>query len=280
MAAGTHALTVDLEEWFHICGVGGALHPSRWDRLPSRVVPTTDALLDLFDRCGVRATFFVLGYVAERHPELVARAQAAGHEIGSHGYGHERVYDLSPAAFDADLERSRAAIVACGVPAPRLYRAPEWSINDRSLWALEGLVRRGFTIDSSMAPLRVIGNPAYRQDIHRRATAAGEIVECPPAVTRRLGQNVPQGGGWGLRMSRPAAVLRALDARARAGRPAVLWVHPWEIDDDPPQVSLPAGQRFAHYFRLSGFRRRLEVLLRAGGPAMFEPISGLVRKAG
>lgn len=276
--AGTHALTVDLEEWFHICGAGGALHPSNWDALPSRVERTTDALLDMFDRCGVRATFFVLGYVADRHPALVARVRAAGHEIGSHGYGHERVYTLSAEAFSRDLDRSLAALSACGVPAVHLFRAPEWSINDRSLWALDVLVQRGFRIDSSMAPMRMIGNPEYSQTIHRRSTRHGEILECPPAVGRRLGQNVPLGGGWGLRMSRPAVVLRALERRSAAGQPAVLWVHPWEIDDDPPQVSLPAGQRFAHYFRLAGFATRLETILRAGGAAMFEPLGALVRR--
>jgi polysaccharide deacetylase family protein (PEP-CTERM system associated) len=273
-----HALTVDLEEWFHICGAEGALHPSNWDALPSRVERTTDVLLEMFDRCGVRATFFVLGYVADRHPALVARVARAGHEIGSHGYGHERVYTLSAEAFSRDLDGSAAALASCGIEAVQLFRAPEWSINDRSLWALDELARRGFRIDSSMAPLRIIGNPAYPRAIHRRATPHGEILECPPAVGRRLGQNVPFGGGWGLRMARPAAVLRALDKRSAAGQPAILWVHPWEIDDDPPRAPLPAAQRFAHYFRLDGFRQRLETILQSGGAAMFEPLGDLVSR--
>lgn len=272
MRASAHALTVDLEEWFHVCGAGGPLRPANWDALPSRVAQTTHALLDMLDQAGVRATFFVLGWVAARHPSLVARVHAGGHEIGSHGYGHERVYGLAPDEFGRDVDRSLAALAACGVPVPRLFRAPEWSINDRSLWALDRLVERGFRIDSSMAPMRLIGNPAYPQQMHRRQTAHGAIVECPPAVRRRFGQNMPEGGGWGLRMRRPAVVLRALEARSAAGRPAVLWVHPWEIDDDPPRVSLPAGQRFAHYFRLSGFRQRLDTILRSGGSAMFGPL--------
>jgi hypothetical protein len=125
--------------------------------------------------------------------------------------------------------------------------------------------------------MRLIGNPDYPQQIHRRPTAHGEIVECPPAVRRGFGQNMPEGGGWGLRMRRPSSVIRALEARSATGRPAILWVHPWEIDDDPPRVSLPAGQRFAHYFRLSGFRQRLETILRIGGAAMFQPLGELVR---
>ena len=258
-----HALTVDVEEWFHICGVGGPLAPAHWPSLQSRVVPTTTVLLDLLDRVGVRATFFVLGYVAERYPDLVARILAAGHEVGSHGHMHDRVYELTPAAFEEDLDRSRAALAACGASVVRGFRAPEWSINDRSLWALDVLAKKDFAFDSSMAPMRIIGNPDYPQSFHTRPTNPGSIVECPPAVVRRWGQLIPFGGGWGLRISRPRTILRALDTRARAGQSSVLWIHPWELDDDPPRVRLPMGKAFAHYAGLSGFRARFETILRS-----------------
>jgi polysaccharide deacetylase family protein (PEP-CTERM system associated) len=269
-----NVLTVDVEEWFHICGAGSALAPEHWSVLPSRVVSTTDRLLDLLDRVGVRATFFVLGYVADRHPQLVERIWRAGHEIGSHGHMHERVYALTPEAFEADLERSLTAIAACGAPAVRGFRAPEWSINDGSLWALHLLAGKGIEFDSSMAPMRFVGNRAYPHVVHQRTTAAGAIVECPPAVVRRFGQEMPFGGGWGLRMSRPRSVLRALDARARAGQVSVFWVHPWEIDDDPPFVRLPIAKHFAHYFRLSHFAARLETILRG---ATFGPLGPVAR---
>jgi polysaccharide deacetylase family protein (PEP-CTERM system associated) len=265
----SNVLTVDVEEWFHICGATGPLAPDNWPALPSRVVSTTDRLLDLLDRVGVRATFFVLGYVAERHPRLVERIWKAGHEIGSHGHGHERVYTLTADAFDADLARSLATLTACGVPAIHGFRAPEWSINDRSLWALDVLARRGFKFDSSMAPMRMVGNPSYPRVPHVRDTPAGAIVECPPAVERRFGYDMPFGGGWGLRMSRPATVLRTLEARAKAGLDTVFWVHPWEIDDDPPVVRMPAAKYFAHYFRLSRFAARLEAILKG---ARFGPL--------
>ncbi len=265
-------LTVDVEEWFHICGVGGPLAPAHWPTLPSRVVETTDRLLDLLDRTGARATFFVLGYVAHHHPRLVERIWQAGHEIGSHGHMHTRVYELTPHTFDEDLERSLAALAACGVSTIRGFRAPEWSINDRSLWALDVLAGKGFVFDSSMAPMRIIGNPSFPQAPHRRATRCGSIMEYPPAVVKRLGHQMPFGGGWGLRMSRPRAVLRALERRARAGLTSVLWIHPWEIDDDPPAVRLPAGKHFAHYFRLSGFAARLEMILKG---ARFGPVGPL-----
>jgi polysaccharide deacetylase family protein (PEP-CTERM system associated) len=259
-----NALTVDVEEWFHICGVGGALARDRWAELPSRVVPTTRMLLEDFDRAGVRATFFVLGWVAERHPSLVAEIQSAGHDLGSHGYWHSRVYELEAEAFVADLRQSLSAIRSAGAADVTAFRAPEWSINNRSLWALDLLVREGIAIDASMAPLRIVGRTDYPRAPHLRTTEAGPIVEVPPFVADRFGQVMPLGWGWGLRMSSPRRVLRTIDAANRAGQPAVLMVHPWEIDPDPPRVPLPAALRFAHYFRLSGFRARLARVL-AGG---------------
>ena len=262
-------LTVDVEEWFHICGVSGALAASRWDRLPSRVEYTTDLLLELLDRYEARATFFVLGWIADRHPELVGRIAAAGHQIGSHGWSHRRVYELTPEEFESEIHRANRALEHAGAARPRAYRAAEWSINDRSLWALEVLARTGFSVDSSMTPLRIIGNPAYPQVPHCRETPAGCLTEVPPMVRRRFGQNIPLGGGWGLRMCRPATVLRAIDQRNRREEPVTLFVRPWEIDPAPPRVPLPAALAFSHYFRLAGFPGRLTDIIRG---ASFGPI--------
>jgi polysaccharide deacetylase family protein (PEP-CTERM system associated) len=265
-----NCLTVDVEEWFHVCGAGEALAFGRWDTLPSRVVDTTRDVLDLLDACGVRGTFFVLGWIAERHPALVQEILRGGHEVGSHGHLHQRVYELTPDEFSSDLDAGCAALVAAGATRVRGYRAPEWSINERSLWALERLARAGFTFDSSMAPMRIIGDPEYPQGPHTRSTTAGDLFEFPPLVDRRFGQNMPLGVGWGLRMSAPGRVIRVIEDRNRRGIPVALAIHPWEIDPDPPRVALPAAKRFAHYFRLDGFRRRLEQVLRG---ASFAPMS-------
>jgi polysaccharide deacetylase family protein (PEP-CTERM system associated) len=270
-----NCLTVDVEEWFHVCGVGGAVARERWDHLPSRVVGNTRDLLTLLDACGARATFFVLGWIAERYPRLVEEIVAAGHEVGSHGHLHRRVYELTPDSFADEVDRSLAALAAAGVGTVRGFRAPEWSINDRSLWAIGVLVRKGFRFDSSMTPLRIIGNPRYPLGPHTRSTAAGDLVEFPPLVDRRCGQNMPLGGGWGLRMTDPARVLSAIDARNRGGWPVALFVHPWEIDPAPPRVTLPWPQRFAHYFRLADFRRRLEQILRGATFAPMGEVLGL-----
>jgi len=164
-------LTIDVEEWFHICGVDRRLAFDRWPSLESRVEYTTDLALDLLARRAIRATFFVLGWIADRHPALVARIVSAGHEVGSHGWAHRRVYELDEASFGEDLARTTAALEAAGAPRPIGYRAPEWSINDRAMWALGVLARRGFRYDSSMTPLRLIGNPRYPRVPHRRETA-------------------------------------------------------------------------------------------------------------
>jgi polysaccharide deacetylase family protein (PEP-CTERM system associated) len=270
----TNIFTVDLEDWFHVCGVS-ALSRDKWSALPSRVGDTTRWLLDTLDATGVRATFFVLGWIAEEHPHLVAAVQSAGHDIGSHGHDHLRAYELTADAFAGDLQRSVAALRSAGVPNVTAFRAPEWSINDRSLWALDRLADTGFTTDASMAPVKIVGSTAYPRLPHVRRTASGLITEVPPLVVDRFGQVMPLGWGWGLRMSSPRRVLRRIEEVNRAGSPAVLAVHPWEFDVEPPKVRLPASLHFAHYFRLDGFRSRLRSILQS---AKFGPISSLAHQ--
>jgi polysaccharide deacetylase family protein (PEP-CTERM system associated) len=260
-----NVFTVDLEEWFHICGVGGPLAPSNWDHLPSRVERTTRALLDALDQAGVTATFFVLGWVARRHPRLIEDVRNAGHEIGSHGYAHQRTFDLDPDAFRSNLRRSMAALADAGSPTVAAFRAPEWSANERTPWAFPILVEHGFTVDASMAPVKLVGDVRYPRTPHVLRTSAGPLLELPPLVADRVGQVMPIGWGWGLRMSSPRRVLRAVEAANRAGHAAVLTVHPWEIDDDPPRVPLSPRLWFAHYFRLNGFLARLREVLPRGG---------------
>jgi len=267
----TNIVTVDLEDWFHVCGVS-ALSREHWSRLPSRIDDTTRWLLDALDAAGIRATFFVLGWVAEHHPQLVTTVRDAGHEIGSHGHHHLRAYDVRPDEFAADLRTSVSALKAVGVTRVTSFRAPEWSINERSLWALGALAQEGFEMDASMAPVRLVGSPAFPRHPHVRQTPSGMITEVPPLVADRFGQVMPVGWGWGLRMSSPRRVLRSIEDMNRSGHPAVLAVHPWEFDIDPPRVRLPAALHFAHYFRLDGFRNRLQSILKG---AMFGPLSSL-----
>jgi polysaccharide deacetylase family protein (PEP-CTERM system associated) len=273
-----NVFTVDLEEWFHVCASGlDALRPENWERLPSRVVLTTRLVLDLLDEMDVRATFFVVGWVAERNPELVAAVRRAGHEIGSHSHLHRKVYELDRESFRADLRSSVRALTAAGASPISMFRAPEWSINDRSLWALDVLTEEGIRTDASMAPVKLVGSPDYPRYPHVRNTDAGPITEVPPLVADRFRHVMPMGWGWGLRMSSPRRILRAIEAANRSGLPAVLTIHPWELDPQPPRVRLPARLQFAHYFRLSGFGRRLKEVLRHGSFGRIgdmTPISG------
>jgi len=266
-----NAFTVDLEEWFHVCGVP-ALAPPEWDRLPARVTPTTMWLLDLLCRHDINATFFVVGWIGDRYPELIRQIADAGHEIGSHSYWHRRVFELDSLTFAEDVVASCRALNAAGVSSVAAFRAPEWSINERSLWALDELARLRFRIDSSMAPVKIVGSVTFPRQPHHRATPHGSIMELPPLVADRFGQVMPLGWGWGLRMSSPSRVLHAIGRLNDAGQPTVLTIHPWELDLDPPRVKLPRGLHFAHYFRLNGFRDRLSKIL-AG--ARFGPISAL-----
>jgi polysaccharide deacetylase family protein (PEP-CTERM system associated) len=264
----SNAFTVDLEEWFHVCGVE-ALAVDHWDSLPSRIEPTTHWLLDALDRADVVATFFIVGWVAERWPRLVETIREAGHEIGSHSYGHRRVYELDRDAFRLDVRASLGALGAAGCGDVSVFRAPEWSVNERSLWALDVLVEEGFRLDASMAPLKLVGSATFPRHPHLRPTRAGCILEVPPLVADRFGQVMPLGWGWGLRMSSPQRVLTAIEQLNQRGLPAVLTVHPWEIDPDPPRVRLPLRLAFAHYFRLRGFGGRLRSILSSG---QFGPI--------
>jgi polysaccharide deacetylase family protein (PEP-CTERM system associated) len=268
-----NAFTVDLEEWFHVCGAGDALARDHWDRLPSRVELTTRILLDMLEAADVRATFFVVGWVAERHPRLVEAVRRAGHEIGSHGHVHEKAFILGPERFHADVRESVSAISAVTGGGVTMFRAPEWSIEARSAWALDILAEEGFRLDASMAPLRIVGDVHSPRRPHVRNTAAGPITEVPPLVADRFGQVMPMGWGWGLRMSSPRRVLRTIEGVNAARQPAVLMVHPWELDPNPPRVRLPARLHFAHYFRLGGFRDRLRDILHG---AAFGPLGDVL----
>ena len=213
-AVSPNVLTVDVEEWFHICGVGGPLAPDNWPSLPSRVVDTTDRLLDLFDRAGVGRTFFVLGYVAERHPQLVERIAEAGHEIGSHGHMHARVYDLNPATLrrGPGSESRRTLSLRRSLAWSDSARRSGRSTTDRSGRSTCSRARGSVSI-RAWRRCGSSGTLSTRKP-HHRSTEHGTIMEFPPAVVTRFGYEMPFGGGWGLRMSRPA--FRAAGAR-RAG---------------------------------------------------------------
>ena len=239
-----NALTVDLEDWYHICGV------EREQPIPRnswRVCSATERILSLLDEYGVKATFFVLGCVAEAEPDLVKMIAAGGHEIASHGWSHTLINDLTEDQFRVELARTEEVIhTQCGC-LPIGFRAPQWSVSDRTPWVYEILAERGYRYDSSLSPLPFIGDrhgsrvPFLLESVNRR------LWELPPLVTPTWFGNLPTGGGWGFRFFPTALVEHTLERLNAAGNPGVLFLHPREVDPDGPRLRLPPLKRFVAY---------------------------------
>lgn len=256
------ALTVDLEDWYHICPTGRYVPRAAWDHFPSRVVSATESLLSILREYNVRGTFFVLGYIAERYPELVRRVHDAGHEIGSHGFDHYRLPDLSPQAFEEDLRRSLAAIEAACGRRPVGFRAPEWSMSASTRWAYDILARHGLRYDSSTAPGLFLGSMGLRPDVHVVSTDAGDVTEFPLTVSPLLGLPFPFTGGASLRMAPARTILRRVRRLIEAGQPVVVYVHPWEFDVGfKPRLPVPFYRRFVHDFNLHSTEPKVRMLL-------------------
>jgi peptidoglycan-N-acetylglucosamine deacetylase len=260
-ASAVNALTVDLEDWYHVCGAREIGDASQWDAYESRVNRNTDRVLSLLRAAGARATFFVLGYVAEKEPGLVRAIAREGHEVASHGHFHRRVFELSPAEFDEDLARSMEAISAASGSHVVGYRAPEWSIRPHTMWALSFLRRRGILYDSSMVPLTRMGDRSFPRFPRRFSTEYGDIVEFPLTTVRCFGEGIPFTGGLPLRLIPYFYILSKIRQLNGVGRSALVYVHPWEFDPEQPRLDLPWSRRFMHYFNLPATPRKLTGLL-------------------
>jgi polysaccharide deacetylase family protein (PEP-CTERM system associated) len=236
-------LTVDLEDWFHICGVKEIMSESSWSGLESRVIANTERILELLYSEDTLATFFILGFIAHKNPDLITRIHAAGHEIATHGYAHQAVYTMTPESFEEDIKRACDVISGITGQPVKGYRAPEWSIRDDSLWALEILREKGFEYDSSMTPLPIIGNQSYPRIPHLIQLDAGKLWEFPPMVVKTGLVNLPFGGGWGLRIFPYFLIKAAVRRMNREGSPALFYLHPREFDPCVPDFSLPIIKR-------------------------------------
>ena len=259
-------LTIDVEEWFHGHNYLDHVPPETWDGQEQRVEVGTLRVLDLLDRCGVRATFFVLGWTAERHPDLIAEIARRGHEIGCHSYAHPEVFKLTADAFRADTERALAALARAGIDRVAGYRAPSFSITPPVHGYLRLVADMGFRYDSSIFPVRHprYGQPHSPRRPFRLSGAADALTVVPMPTWRVVGQNVPFSGGGYMRLL-PWPAFRFLKAMARRqGQPCIIYLHPWELDDFRPQ----AGQSAATSLRSQGGQdsapRKLEKLLAEG----------------
>jgi polysaccharide deacetylase family protein (PEP-CTERM system associated) len=259
-----NAMTIDVEDYFQVSAFEGIAPRHRWDQFESRVCANTDRLLAIFREAGVTATFFVLGWVAERHPALVRRIAAEGHEIASHGYAHRLVYDLTRPAFRDDVRRSKDLIESASGAQVLGYRAPSYSVTPRSLWALDILIEEGFGYDASIFPIHHdrYGIPLSPRAPYVLERGAGSLVEAPGSAIRIGPLNLPVGGGGYFRLL-PYEWTRWGISRINDSerRPAIFYLHPWEMD--PEQPRLPAGRlnRLRHYRNLGQTESRLRRLL-------------------
>ena len=263
--SATNALTVDVEDYFHVAALAPNIHRDSWASRESRVVGNTQKLLAIFEQFDVRGTFFVLGWVAERHPQLVRDIAARGHEIACHGYSHRLVYEQSPEEFYAETLRAKNLLEEITGSAVVGYRAASYSIVRESLWALDILVELGFAYDSSIFPVRHdrYGIPNAERVPHRLATLNGKsIVEWPLATARILGCRLPVAGGGYFRLL-PYWLSRwgLASINRRELQPFIFYLHPWEVDPEQPRVSASWLSRFRHYTNLGKCEERLRRLL-------------------
>lgn len=276
----TDALSVDVEDYFHVEAFADCVSIDNWPHYPSRFAENTRRVLEIFAAHRCHATFFVLGWIAERNPALVREIKAAGHEIACHSYAHRHVTTFIPVQFRDDLRRAKKAIEdACGAPVLG-YRAPTFSIVRQSLWALEILADEGFLYDSSIFPIRhdLYGFPDAPRFLHRQPLGSGHsIFEVPLSTVRMFGTNWPAGGGGYLRLLPLSYTRWAVRQIHRAEKqPVVFYFHPWEIDPEQPRINGKWKSRFRHYTGLRSMEGRLRKLLAEG---QFEPIIDLVRRS-
>jgi polysaccharide deacetylase family protein (PEP-CTERM system associated) len=255
--------TVDVEEYFHVSAFEGVVARDTWDGRESRVDDSVALLLDLLARAGARATFFTVGWLAERRPALVRRIAGAGHEIASHSHWHRRVPTLSRDEFRADVRAAKAALEAAAGQRVLGFRAPSFSILRGFAWAHEILREEGHVYDSSVFPIRRpgYGNPGAPTEPYRIRCTAGDLLELPLATTRWAGVRLPAAGGAYLRQFPLGLVRRALREHAARGASAMFYVHPWELDPGQPRLDVPWLTRVRHYRGLDRTRPRLERLL-------------------
>lgn len=258
----TNALTIDVEDYFQVSAFAPYIRRDEWDARECRVERNVHRILDMLSRHGTKATFFTLGWIAERYPQLVRRIVDEGHELASHGYGHERASDLSEAAFLDDVQRAKAILEDLSGAAVLGYRAPSFSIGTANLWAFDCLQAAGYTYSSSIYPIRHdhYGMPDAPRFAHQ---VRDGLLEIPVTTLRMMNRNLPSSGGGYFRLL-PYGLSRWMLGRVNAGdrEAAIFYFHPWEIDAEQPRVAgIDARTRFRHYVNIGRMEARLNRLL-------------------
>ncbi len=261
----TNAFSVDVEDWYQVSDFEAAVRLDEWDRYESRVVANTRRILKMLAEFKVKGTFFILTWNAERHPELVEEIAADGHEIASHGYSHRLVYEQGRELYKEDLERSQEILNGILGEPVRGYRAPSFSVTSQSMWALDVMLEAGIEYDSSIFPVQdsLYGIPgALRFPFVIHESGHRRLVEFPMTTTRVAGRNLPLGGGAYLRMLPYQYMRWGMRRVNREGEPAVVYLHPWEIDPAQPRLKTRGKRGFStHYVKLHAMEEKLRRLL-------------------
>lgn len=260
-----HHFTVDVEEYFQVSALEGYVARADWERMPSRVVVQTHQILELLAQHNARATFFVLGWVAERHKDLVREIARQGHEVASHGWDHRRITELTPEDFRDSVRRTKDILQSITGKQVAGFRAPSFSIVPGREWALEILVQEGYGYDSSLFPItrRGYGYPGAGRDPNWIQCPSGTLIEIPPATLRRMGLNLPAAGGGYLRLLPLRLMHAAILSTESRNAPATLYIHPWELDPAQPRIDVSWPTRVRHYGGLERTADRLKGLLSA-----------------
>jgi polysaccharide deacetylase family protein (PEP-CTERM system associated) len=260
-----NAMTVDVEDYFQVSAFERTIDRTQWEHLPCRVEQNTNRILDLFDNAGIKATFFTLGWVAERYPNLIKRIVNEGHELASHGYSHVRVTQQQPAEFREDITKTKKLLEDLSGAEVQGYRAASYSIVASNLWALDELAEAGYQYSSSVYPVKhdLYGIPDAPRFAYRPRGGEG-ILEIPITTIRVGSKNLPCGGGGFFRLYPYALSRWALRKVNRSeGQPGMFYFHPWEIDPDQPrQKEISYKTRFRHYLNLDKMENRLQALMR------------------
>jgi polysaccharide deacetylase family protein (PEP-CTERM system associated) len=271
-----HCLSFDVEEHFQVSAFWSETRRQQWDQLESRVSRNTEKILGLLAQRNVCATFFILGWVAEHCPGLVQSIAAQGHEVASHGYGHELITGQTPKTFREDVRKAKGILEDISGKRVYGYRAPSFSITNDTKWAIPVLIEEGYLYDSSIFPVLhdQYGMPDATPTIHLLHGEAGCIWEVPPSTTSILWIRLPVAGGGYFRLF-PYALLRQLLKKIeRTGNPLVMYLHPWELDPEQPRMDGPFFSRFRHYLNLHKTENRLNALLE---DFSFGPIQKVIR---
>src|ERR1035437_5783790 len=269
----TNALTIDFEDWYQ----GLEIPYSEWGRFESRIEAAGERLLQILADSDTHATFFMLGYVAEKHPALVKKVEAAGHEIGTHGFSHTLIYTQSPELFQSELTRAIGYLEDLTGKKVLGHRAPFFSITKDSLWALDILGELGVRYDSSIFPVLnyrygIAGAPRFPYTIKREKC---EFIEFPISTLKLPGFTMPISGGAYFRIYPYQVTKQAIRSVNRGGQPVTFYLHPWEIDPDHPRIDVPRRIALTHYFNLGATERRLKKLLRDFKLAPMKDVLGI-----